>query len=112
MLLPFTQSQLRLFNMPEEMYRTMPRISYIVTVCCSMFNRVHPGFLPLYMDSAEQSRSASALLRRLFLENPLIYTDIWPIELDAARRGTAWTEVSFRDSPRMMSLVSPNLTGS
>ena len=96
-LLPFTQSQLRAFNLHPVLYKNTPRLNFIVTVCCSRFNAVHPGFLPLYMNTAQQSRSAASLLARLFLENPLLYSDIWPVGLDAPRRDASWQEVSFAD---------------
>ena len=96
-LLPLTSSQLRRFNLPQESFRNMPRLNYISTVCCSLFNTVHPGFAPLYMDPSAQSQSARSLLTRQFLENPLLYPDNWPISFTGAQRGTAWVEVSFRD---------------
>ena len=96
-LLPLTPRQLRNLNLPEEMFRDMPRLSYIAIVCCSLLNSVHPGFLPLYMDPADQPRAAESLLSRLFLENPLLHPDIWPISFTGAQRGSAWIEVSFRD---------------
>ena len=97
-LLPLTARMLRRFNLHDEMFQDMPRICYIVTVCCSIFNRIHPGFSPVYMDQVQQLRSANNLLNRLFLENPMIHSDIWPIDLTApARRGSGWVEVSFGD---------------
>ena len=34
-LLPLTPRQLRRLNMPEALYRDMPRLNYLATVCCS-----------------------------------------------------------------------------
>ena len=96
-LLPFTPRQLRAYNLHPVLYKNTPRLNFIVTVCCSRFNAVHPGYLPLYMGEAQQSRSAESLLARLFLENPLLYTDIWPVGLDAPRRDSSWQEISFED---------------
>ena len=96
-LLPFTHHQLRRYSLSPALFKDMPKLNFIVTVCCSISNNVHPGFLPLSMDQVEQSRRASSLLTRLFLENPLLYPDIWPVNLTAGRRDTAWTEASFRD---------------
>ena len=96
-LLPFTPHQLQRFNLSPALFKDMPKLNFIATVCCSIFNKVHPGFLPLSMDQVEQSRRASSLLSRLFLENPLLHPDIWPINLTAGRRDAAWTEISFRD---------------
>ena len=96
-LLPLTPSMLRRYHLHEEMFKNMPKLSYIVTVCCSLLNAVHPGFSPAYMDPAQQQRSATILLKRLFLENPLIHPEIWPISFIGTQRGTAWIELSFRD---------------
>ena len=96
-LLPLTLRQLRRLNLPEEMFRDLPRLAYISVVCCSLLNSVHPGFVPLYMDPADEVRAANSLLQRLFLENPLLYPDIWPIKFTGVQRGSAWVDVSFRD---------------
>ena len=96
-LLPLTPSMLRRYHLHDEMFRDMPRLNYMVTVCCSILNSVHPGFSPAYMDPEQQQRYANILLARLFLENPLIHPDIWPISFLGPQRGTAWVEVSFRD---------------
>ena len=96
-LLPFTSSQLTRYNLAPALYKNTPRLNLIATVCCSLFNSSHPGFQPIYMSPTEQVRSATSLLTRLFLENPLMYPDIWPISLDGPRRDSAWVEVSFRD---------------
>ena len=96
-LLPFTSRQLRSYSLEVEIFRDTPKLNFIVTVCCSLFNSVHPGFLPLYMGDAQQASSADTLLSRLFLENPLLYDELWPLSLDAPRNDSAWQEVSFGD---------------
>ena len=107
-LLPFTTTQLNRFNLSPS-YKDSPRLNFIATVCCSLFNSSHPGFLPLHMDAIEQVRSASSLLTRLFLENPLLHPDIWPHRLDGPRRDSAWTEISFRDLEENDVLEFPKL---
>ena len=43
-------------------------------------------------------RSAKILLERLFLENPLLHPDIWPVNFTTGRiSNTDWVEVSFGD---------------
>jgi hypothetical protein len=95
-LLPLTSKQLAMFGMPPE-YRDMPKLNYIATVCCSLLNSHHPGFTPLYMDIAGEIRTANIILGRLFLENPLMHPEIWPVNFSKARTGNDWTELAFRD---------------
>ena len=73
----------------------MPRLNIIATVCCSLLNTFHPGFSPLYMSPGEQIRSARIFLDRLFLVNPLIYPEIWPLSFTLARTGNDWKEITF-----------------
>ena len=48
------------------------------------------------MDYAEQVRAANLFIRRLFLQNPLLHTNIWPIDFTAARSsGAVWQELTF-----------------
>ena len=107
-LLPLTQKQLEMFGMPPE-YSNVPKLSYIATVCCSLLNSHHPGFTPLYMDSAEQIRTANIILGRLFIENPLLYPEIWPVSFTKARTGNDWTELTFNDLARNDVLNFPKL---
>ena len=97
-LLPLSGRQLERFGLPDD-YKDVPKLSFIVTVCCSLVNAHHPGFYPKYMDSgAGAVRSANIFNSRLFLENPLLHEDIWPTSFTAARTaGTNWVELRFGD---------------
>ena len=50
------------------------------------------------MEVVKQVRSANILTKRLFLENPLLHLEIWPVNFTAARTsGVDWVELTFRD---------------
>ena len=95
-LLPLTPKQMEVFGLPPE-YRDTPKLNFIATVCCSLLNELHPGFYPLYMDHAQMIRTARNFQQRLFLENPLLHPDIWPINFTAARTTNSdWVELTFQ----------------
>ena len=94
-LLPLSPKMLARHGLPEA-YKNIPRLGFIIIVCCSLVNSQHPGYSPLYL--SDHIRSARVFLKRLFLENPLLHPDIWPVKFTAARTSrSAWTEISFGD---------------
>ena len=95
-LLPLSSKQMEMLDMPPE-FKDVPKLTYIVTVCCSLLNAYHPGFYPLYMDALEHVRAAKIFLARLFLENPLLHPEIWPVDFTKARTGNDWQEMTFGD---------------
>ena len=78
-LKPFTASQLAKFGLQGDRFRDLPKLNYLVTVCCSLVNICHPGFKPNFISSdASQIRLSSVIMTRLMLENPLLHSEIWP----------------------------------
>ena len=67
----------------SEEYRNVPKLSYIVVVCLSLLNDLHPGYRPA-MSDADQRALAENLMKRLCLENPL-HHNIWPVDFDGPR---------------------------
>ena len=61
------------------------------------------------MDLAEELRAANVILGRLFIENPLIHPEIWPVDFTKARTGHDWTEVTFQDLQANDTLNFPKL---
>ena len=48
------------------------------------------------MDGAQQVRAANLFMKRLFLKNPLLHEDMWPVSLAPSRNSrTGWREVTF-----------------
>ena len=48
------------------------------------------------MDAVEQVRAANMFIKRLFLKNPLLREDIWPINFTPSRNSrTGWREMTF-----------------
>ena len=110
-LKPLTLRQLTKFGLPGDRFEDLPRLNYLVTVCCSLINFFHPGFKPLFMNSDnEQIRLATIILKRLFLENPLLHPEIWPVELNPRSNSTSWTEISFSEMSSSGFMEFPQLT--
>ena len=110
-LKPLTLRQLTKFGLPGDRFEDLPRLNYLVTVCCSLINFFHPGFKPLFMNSDnEQIRLATIILKRLFLENPLLHPEIWPVELNPRSNSTSWTEISFAEMSSSGFMEFPQLT--
>ena len=109
-LKPLPRSQLDKFHLVGDHYRNLPRLNFYSTVCCSIFNEIHPGYKPAYIGEADQARIPRILLGRLFMENPLQY-DIWPMTLTAAATTrSVWTEITFGDLESCNNLGFPQLT--
>ena len=110
-LKPFSTNQLIKFGLEEERFKDLPRLNFLVTVCCSLVNFFHPGFKPLFMTSPNsQIRLSSVIMKRLVLENPLLHPEIWPINLKPASNDSSWTELTFADMERRGFLDFPQLT--
>ena len=110
-LKPFTSRQLARFGLDAERYKDSPRLNFLVTVCCSLINFFHPGFRPHFMKTAQdQIKLASIILKRLFLENPLLHPEIWPVELKPASNDRVWTDISFAEFENAGHLNFPQLT--
>ena len=92
-LLPFNARQVVSFRLPAE-YRHTPKLNLIATVCCSIFNSTHPGFQPIYMDPPQQVRAARLFLKRLFVINPLLHPEIWPISFSKPKTSD-WRKLTF-----------------
>ena len=92
-LLPLNARQIAWFGLPPE-YRDIPRLNILATVCCSLLNSNHPGFYPLYMDPLQQVRAARLFTKRIFLKNPLLHPDIWPINFTTFT-GAVWKQLTF-----------------
>ena len=80
-------------------------------MCCNLVHIFHPGFKPSFISSdASQIRLSSVIMARLMLENPLLHSEIWPIELNPRRNDSNWTETSFSEMERRGFLDFPQLT--
>ena len=107
---PLPQRQLQKFNLVGEYYKNLPRLNYIAIFCCSFLNTFHSGFQPIYLGVEEQVRIPRILMKRLFLENPLLH-DIWPIQLTAAATArSVWTETTFGNLDSVNNLGFPQLS--
>ena len=110
-LKPLTLRQLTKFGLPGDRFEDLPRLNYLVTVCCSLINFFHPGFKPLFINSDNaQTRLAIIILKRLFLENPLLHPEIWPVELNPRSNSASWTEISFAEMSSSGFMEFPQLT--
>ena len=107
-LLPFTKKKLDMYGMPEE-YKDTPKINFLVTVCCSLINEQHPGFPPLSLEPAAEVRTANIIHQRLFLENPFLHPEIWPIDFTNTRPGLIWTEITVKDLQETCVINFPQL---
>ena len=94
----------------SEEYRNVPKLSYIVVVCLSLLNDLHPGYRPA-MSDADQRALAENLMKRLCLENPL-HHNIWPVDFDGPRstcRGD-WSQTTIGALWSVTNLGIPRLT--
>ena len=92
-LQPFTTSQRIKFGL-DESFKNVSKLSFVIIVCLSLYNRYHPGFGITFLSQAEQIAQARNCLDRLFIENPLQY-DIWDFPLTG--RSRQWTEARIGD---------------
>ena len=93
-LQPFTNSQRIKFGL-DDSFKNVSKLSYIIIVCLSLYNRYHPGFAITFLSPAEQVVQARNCLDRLFIENPLQY-DIWDFPLTGGR-SRLWNEARIGD---------------
>ena len=96
LLQPLSKKILARYGMADE-YKDTPKINFLVTVCCSMLNEYHPGFNPLSLDDCMEVRTAQIIVKRLFLENPFLHPEIWPIDFTIARPGHHWKELTVKE---------------
>ena len=47
------------------------------------------------MTHAGEVKMARIFKKRLFLQNPLLHPDIWPLRFTDTRCGSDWTELTF-----------------
>ena len=107
-LLPLSKNELKKYGMPEG-YENTPKLHYLVTVCCSLLNAHHPGFLPLSMEAASEVKAANIILHRLFKVNPLMYEEYWPIDFNDGKPGQVWTQTTFKELNESNILNFPRL---
>ena len=105
-LRPFTARQRRKYGL-DDSFRNISKLSFIIVVCLSLYNTYHPGFGLSFMSDQEQVFAANQFVRRLFLENPLLYRDLWPVNF--VGRDRQWTEILVTDLPLRNNLGFPQL---
>ena len=70
---PLSPSFMRMFRVPEHFAET-PKITFIATVCMSLYNNIHAGFKLLFFDTVEQETEAALrMIRRMNAESPLLH---------------------------------------
>ena len=106
---PFSRTDFESFGLPNS-YKDVPKINYVLVTCCSLLNSLHHGYKPLYMNDTDQVQIAENLQMRLNIENPLYYTELWPIDFRGAVGRGQWTKLTFRDHFRHDVLGFPTLT--
>ena len=105
---PIEVSVLRKHGLEE--FQDVPLLSFIITCCFSLQNQVHPGFQPALSDQ-HQFELAECLMKRLFVENPLLHP-IWNVDFDRPRsrcRGN-WATTTLAELSRSDFLNFPKLT--
>ena len=97
-LLPFSTKFLEKHGLNAE-YRNVPILSFIMTSIFSLLNSIHPGYRPLFADDEEQRFMAQNILQRMFLVNPLLHPEVWPITFDTSKTRTrgGWIETTLGD---------------
>ena len=97
-LLPFSQQFLQKHSLDDQ-YKHVPMLSFIIVCMFSLLNATHPGYRPHFLDERDQQRAARQVLRRMWLENPLLHTQDWPLDFDRpnsrCREGSKWTPKTF-----------------
>ena len=92
---PLSPSQMQRFRVPGDFANT-PKITFVATVCMSLYNKIHAGFKLLFFETAEQEiEGAQRLVRRMKVENPLLH-NVFDIRFESRARGP-WTEHTFAD---------------
>ena len=91
-LMPHSRSKLRKYGI-DISFCNVCKMSYIAVTCCSLYNSYHPGFTIRYLNHNEQIVAARQVISRMFIENPLCYNEIWPIQL--GRSDSQWQRVTL-----------------
>ena len=92
-LLPFRPEHLRRFKIPDT-HKSIPKLSIIAVVSCSLFNLFHPGFGLRYIGPNDEITAARMFKARLFLENPLLH-NVFDIDLASRNTQGIWSETTF-----------------
>ena len=92
---PLSPSFMRMFRVPEHFAET-PKITFIATVCMSLYNNIHAGFKLLFFDTVEQETEAALrMIRRMNAESPLLH-NVFDIRFESRARGP-WSQHTFAD---------------
>ena len=103
---PFSRQQLRKYGLNTGRFANSPKLAFIVVCAISFFNTYHPGFEISYMDQNESVVAASMFLRRLFIENPLLYPNLWDGIRFTSTRDNEWTEVTVGQLKQDNSIIN------
>lgn len=91
LLLPLPPATTRRFGMPGS-YDKIPRITMIMTVTCSLYNFIHPGYQLRYLRPEDEVPAADNLLHRLWVENPL-FNGVFAINFETVN-ASGWSKVT------------------
>ena len=91
-LKPFAKAELKQYRFPPS-HQHIPKLSVFIVVGCSILNEIHPGYRPLYLSEEDQGPMAECIIRRMPLENPLLYEEMWPLDFSVKKEGNGWQVV-------------------
>ena len=88
----FTTADLRRYGLGCQ-FENVSKLSFIAVAAMSLFNQYHPGFKLLFIgDQTEQLFNANQYMERLWKENSLIYSELWPVNLTG--RDNQWRQIT------------------
>ncbi len=93
---PLSPTFMKIFRVPE-CFADTPKITFIATVCMSLYNQIHAGYKLLFFDTTEHEiQAAENMMRRIQAgENPLLH-NVFGIRFESRARGP-WSQHSFGD---------------
>ena len=110
-LRPFAPQFLQKYSLDDQ-YKNVPMLSFIIVSMFSLLNATHPGYHPHFLNDQHQQRAAAQTLRRMWLENPLLHDQDWPIDFDKPNSTCQndWTSTTFQELARNDVLNFPKVT--